>query len=158
MSNTKPDFTGMIAHLERIARMSADNLLTEGPVHVDHRLLELCADVGSRYKVAEAAYQRHRAGWKPAWEAGTEDAKAAMEKLTNDCRNANRAVSNILREAAKLRATTPAGIFAKAIAVRSSRSGAAKLGLSLAQDLLDCPGLRAALWPAGEAPTTVGGE
>jgi hypothetical protein len=56
----------------------------------------------------------------------------------------------------KMKATTAAGIYAKAAVVRASRTGAADLAMSLAQDpwtvqdLLDCPGLRASLWPAGE--------
>jgi hypothetical protein len=41
-----------------------------------------------------------------------------------------------------------AGIYAKAAVVRASKTGAADLAMSLAQDLLGCPGLRASLWPA----------
>jgi hypothetical protein len=50
----------------------------------------------------------------------------------------------------KMKATTAAGIYAKAAVVRASKTGAADLAMSLAEDLLACPGLRAALWPAGE--------
>ena len=42
------------------------------------------------------------------------------------------------------------GIYAKAAIVRASKTGAQDLAMSLAQDLLDCPGLRTSLWPAGE--------
>lgn len=59
----------------------------------------------------------------------------------------------------KMKTTTAAGIYAKAAVVRASKTGAADLAMSLAQDLLDCPGLRASLWPAGEAPAiTEGGD
>jgi hypothetical protein len=49
----------------------------------------------------------------------------------------------------KMKATTAAGIYAKAAVVRASKTGAADLAMSLAEDLLACPGLRATLWPAG---------
>ena len=55
---------------------------------------------------------------------------------------------HLTRAAAKIEARTAAGIFAKAMVVRASRSGAAGLGVSLAEDLINCPGLRASLWPA----------
>jgi len=54
----------------------------------------------------------------------------------------------MLIAAAKIKATTAAGIYAKAMAVRASKTGAANVAMSLAQDLLDAPGLRATLWPA----------
>jgi hypothetical protein len=58
----------------------------------------------------------------------------------------------------KMKATTAVGIYAKAAVVRASKTGAADLAMSLARDL-DCPGLRASLWPAGEAPAmSEGGE
>jgi hypothetical protein len=57
----------------------------------------------------------------------------------------------LTRQAAKLRATTPAGIFAKALVVRSSHTGAAVLAMSLADELIACPGLRQSLWPAETA-------
>ena len=38
-------------------------------------------------------------------------------------------------------------IYAKALVVRSSVTGAAKLAMSLAEDLVACSELRATLWP-----------
>jgi hypothetical protein len=55
--------------------------------------------------------------------------------------------SPILR-ATKLHATTPAGIFAKAVAIRSCSDQAAVLAKSMANDLLNSPELRKVLWPA----------
>jgi hypothetical protein len=55
-----------------------------------------------------------------------------------------------LSKAKKLKATTAAGIYAKALIVRSSKSGARLLAMSLADDLIACPGLRESLWSAGE--------
>ena len=48
----------------------------------------------------------------------------------------------------RLKAQTAAGIYAKAAVVKASKTGAACLARSLAEDLLACPGLREALWPA----------
>jgi hypothetical protein len=55
--------------------------------------------------------------------------------------------------AKKIKATTPAGIYAKALLVRSSRTGATELAMSLAEDMIECKALRDTLWPAqgGEA-------
>jgi hypothetical protein len=52
----------------------------------------------------------------------------------------------------KLRATTGAGIYAKALVVRSSVTGAAELAMSWAEDLVACSELRATLWPSGREP------
>ncbi|MBN8872857.1 MAG: hypothetical protein J0H67_08480 [Rhodospirillales bacterium] len=41
----------------------------------------------------------------------------------------------------KIKAQTAAGIYAKALVVVASRTGAERLARSLAQDFLDCPGL-----------------
>jgi hypothetical protein len=54
--------------------------------------------------------------------------------------------------AAELEATTHAGIYAKALIVRCSSTGASALAMSLATDLVECKGLRDVLWPAGEVP------
>ncbi len=59
-----------------------------------------------------------------------------------------KAGKNLLYWIAKKRATTPAGIYAKATVVRASKTGAAGLAMSLAADLLACEELRKALWPA----------
>jgi hypothetical protein len=50
-----------------------------------------------------------------------------------------------------MRATTPAGIYAKAMLVRFGTETAAILAMSLAEDLVECEALRLTLWPAGGA-------
>ncbi|HUW79352.1 MAG TPA: hypothetical protein VMV54_00485 [Acidocella sp.] len=57
-------------------------------------------------------------------------------------------VQTLLRGAAKIRAQTPAGVYAKAQLVSRSRSGAPMLAKSLAADMIEMPGLRRLLWPA----------
>ena len=53
----------------------------------------------------------------------------------------------------KIRAQTAAGIFAKALVVRSSRTAAPVLAMSLAEDLIANNALRASLWPAESRET-----
>ena len=61
---------------------------------------------------------------------------------------AGRRTRGPLRAVGKLRATTPAGIFAKALVIDRGTDHAAEFAKSLARDLLASPELRAALWPA----------
>jgi hypothetical protein len=67
-------------------------------------------------------------------------------------RTGEKAGKNRLYWIAKKKATTAAGIYAKATICRASATGAAGLAMSLAMslaiDLLDCEELRKSLWPA----------
>ena len=56
-------------------------------------------------------------------------------------------VVQLLRRAKKIRASTAAGVYAKALIVRASTTGAAQLAMTLAE-IIACEGLRASLWPA----------
>ncbi|HUB48362.1 MAG TPA: hypothetical protein VMB73_25580 [Acetobacteraceae bacterium] len=151
----RPDFSPAIALFRDIAAQSGDALLTEGPVNPDHKLLDLCADAlhhctaetqllevqrelfGIRFSGAQTKAQQEA--------ALRADAQAYADRLEH-----YRCAKPSLVAIAKIKATTPAGIYAKAAVVRASKTGAAGLAMSLAEDLLACPGLRALLWP-GEA-------
>lgn len=148
----KPDFTAAMAQLKRIALTSADNALTEGPVNPDRLLLDLCAETLHALVHAERAirsrdssvlHRTHTQAELSAWRA--QDAEL-MGEYHDGIKSAKPAMGRIR----KIRATTAAGIYAKAAVVRASKTGAADLAMSLAEDLLACPGLRASLWPAGE--------
>lgn len=54
----------------------------------------------------------------------------------------------LMQRAKKLHATTPAGIYGKVLLVRASRTGAAAMAMTLAEDPIACHALRASLWPA----------
>lgn len=145
---TTPTFAPAIARLREIAAQSGYALLTEGPVNPDHELLELCADalhhLGHAQKADDArrdtpygatdaehkAYHARNEGLYEEWKAGEARGKPYLPNIT------------------KLKAQTAAGIYAKAAVVKASKTGAACLARSLAEDLLACPGLREALWPA----------
>jgi hypothetical protein len=151
MSDTKPDFTGAIAQLRLIAITSADNALTEGPVNADRQLLDLCADALHALVHAERAYHSRDWACLTAKTKAEADASRArdVERMV-DYETGTKSAKPLLHRIRKLKATTAAGIYAKAAVVRASRTGAADLAMSLAADLLDCPGLRASLWPAAE--------
>lgn len=132
-----------VARLQAMAAESGDRLfLSDGPVSPDWELLDLCAEAAHQRKVTDAANEiaRSHVGWikSPALIAAREAEKVAEAKLLQ-----------LLRAIGRMKASTPAGLYAKALAVQSSATGAAVLARSLAQDFLDCKELRASLWPAG---------
>jgi hypothetical protein len=141
-----------VARLKAIAMQSADALLTEGPVHPDHELLDLRANALHHLVHAQKAWDARPEFWGLPTEAEQQAAFAESNRLPNE-RDAIEAVSKpYLLSISKLKARTAAGIYAKAMCVRASKTGAAGLAMTLAADLLDCPGLRATLWP-GEGAT-----
>jgi hypothetical protein len=128
-----------IARLRKIVAQSTVNqLLAEGSEHPDTKLLDLCAEALHLVVHAERANQarwdphKDHAEMEPLWGAylgGIQKSKPVMGRIRN------------------IPAVTAAGIYAKALVVRASGTGAEKLAMSLATDLIACPGLRASLWP-----------
>jgi hypothetical protein len=147
----KPNFSAAIAQLRHIAATSADNALTEGPVNADRLLLDLCAEALHALVHAERAY--HSRDWSHLGnqtKAESDATRAQNHDLMAEYFGGIKSAKPAMGRIRKMKATTAAGIYAKAAVVRASKTGAADLAMSLAQDLLDCPGLRAALWPARE--------
>lgn len=124
-------------------------LLADGPPHPDADLLDLCAEALHHLGHAQKAFDARRVRY---WQTGTEDERRARyaedERLLAAYHESDRAGKPAMARIAKMKATTAAGIFAKAMVVRCSKTGAAGLAMTLAEDLIACPGLRAALWPA----------
>lgn len=136
------DMAPVVERLRQIATEAGDHLLLgDGPVHPDAKLLDLCADI---------VHERKRID------------TSRNEGNSNELSAAFRRMSKLIVAAGKISARTPAGIYGKATAVQASRY-AARLGQSLAEDLLANRALRAMLWtpdaaasirsadPAGEA-------
>lgn len=155
-----PDFGPAIERLRRLVAESGDRLLlADGPPHPDAKLLELCAEAAEARKAFEQAEEERRGHYVVnghcvyPWERTTAQEHA---RLAADARmaRARRKLGHGLREATKLRATTAAGIYAKAVAVRASLTGAAYLAQSLAEDLIGNPALRGALWAHDPEPAT----
>jgi len=74
------------------------------------------------------------------------------DRLYDEWKRTERLVKSALLKLRKLSATTPAGIFAKAVVVSRTGSTAAMVAVSLANDLLASPALRQAVWPAADRP------
>ena len=146
-SETVIDFPATIARLRVIAAQAGDALLTEGPVTPDRVLLDTCADALHLFKHAQMLSEQ-RAGFFCRTSRPTEAERAAHDAIFKQERELSRRAGGMLVGIKKMRAQTPAGIYAKAMVVRCSVSGAAHLAKSLAEDLLACEGLRATLWPS----------
>jgi hypothetical protein len=149
-SKNIPDFRATIAGLRAIVAASGNARLTEGPVNPDDRLLELCADALFHLSHAQKSYDARDRAWLYLQGQEREAAIARDDRLFEEFNEGERVGKPTLNSITKIKATTAAGIYAKAAVVRASKTGAACLARSLATDLLDCPGLRAGIWPATE--------
>ena len=147
-----PAVPAAIALFRRIAESSADALLAEGEVNLDHRLLALCADALDHLTAARRAYEArdHRGHAPPVGSAAWRRWRANDDTLMDVVEEGRRVARPILRAIGKLTARTPAGIYAKAQVCNASRTGAPLLAKSLAADLLACHALRSVLWPADQ--------
>jgi hypothetical protein len=143
-----PTLQPTIDRLKAIAAASADALLTEGPVHPDAALLDLCGEVLRLERLKEAAWQEERTAYGAVVLRHTKENDEKWRALSAERLSLTNKISSVLRGAKKLRATTPAGVYAKALMVRASQTGAAEFSMSLAADLIACEGLRQSLWPA----------
>jgi hypothetical protein len=134
MSAVAPeDFSAVIDRFREIATASADALVADGPVSPDHELLDVCAEALALFRDSAALdAQRQRQVMTP-W---TDATRKRDWELCEQSHEANRAASGKLRRIRNLRAVTPAGIYAKALVVRQSKTGAVDLARSLAEDLV----------------------
>jgi hypothetical protein len=78
------------------------------------------------------------------------NANGPWQQSLRDDDGYRKSAQSYLRKAAKIPAKTPAGIYAKAMVARCTRTGAAGLAMSMAEDFLNIPMLRAGLWPNEE--------
>jgi hypothetical protein len=143
-----PESSPAIARLREIAAAARGQSLSgDGPPHSDAELLELCAEISHQRKVADAAWRRFAEDSLSLW-----CSSARADALHSASRKETQHLDFLLREAGKLRATTGAGIYAKALVVTRLRSGGLSLCRSLAEDLIANPIVRAALWGAEPDP------
>ena len=149
-SAVHPTHAHIIERMRQIAARSGDNLLlADGPPHPDAALLDLCSEALHWHRQAADAKSAHHAYKEAvAGQAWTDADRASSHELYLAWDALEHKVTLLLSRARKLRATTPAGIYAKALIVSVSRSGAPLLSMSLAQDLIASPAIRASLWPA----------
>jgi hypothetical protein len=132
-----PDAMALLQMLaSSIAERGADPQVVP---HPDQELLGLCDLIVMLRKQEERLTDTCR-----ATVPGTPEHRVAYEAV----KAVGRRVRSPLLRAGKLRARTCTGIYAKAFATRSVGVTAGFLGKSLAEDLLECAELRAALLPA----------
>jgi hypothetical protein len=149
-----PDVQPTIDRLKAIAAAAGDHLLlADGPANPDIKLLDLCAEALHHLTAAETAYQSRPWRKRKPGEEWTPELAAHDQELMATCYRHRGQACSCLTQAKKLRAHTAAGIYAKALCVRASVTGAAQFAMSLAEDLVNNPTLRAALWAADARPT-----
>jgi len=139
------EFASTIAQLKAIADRSHDAALTEGEVNRDRHLLDLCSDALHALKHAEKIHKE----WRSLWDSDRplkDETRARCEALHAEQNSLENQAKQIMYRAKKMPAKTPAGIYAKAMLVRASVTGAAHLAMSLAEDMVNCKELRAVLW------------
>lgn len=147
-----PDFSATMTRMRELAAQSGDALLlANGPVQPDAALLDLCAEALHLHRAAaaaETAFCEHRDSTFARCRQWTDAECAESDALAAEWSRAEKRMAPVLNRAKKIQATTPAGIYAKAQVVALSKTGALKLAMSLAADLLASPAIRAAIWPA----------
>jgi hypothetical protein len=140
---------GTITRLRTIARESADNLiLADGPVHPDHTLIDLCGE--ALYLISKADKMRDGLMFHSD-DPYTDAMRHADHLLSGAAASFVQQAKPLMKRIAKIPAQSAAGIYAKALVVQSSRTGAEALARTLAADLVACPGLRECLWPEAGA-------
>lgn len=128
-----------VDRLKQIAGDAMDHLiLSDGPPQPDYALLDLCGDLLHLLKHANAAREACR-------NMSYRDPK--KDEARDEARALDGQISSLTSKARKLRATTAAGIYAKALVMRASPTGMPQLATSLAEDLVSSPNLRASIWP-----------
>jgi hypothetical protein len=136
---TALSISATIDRLKQIVAEAGDHLLLgDGPPQPDHELLDICADL--------LHMQKHAAAARKIWfDDRSGNPKAPAARAEADILDGQ--IASLVSKARKLKATTAAGVYAKALVMRASRSGMPQLALSLANDLVDVPSLRASIWP-----------
>jgi hypothetical protein len=136
------DYAPIVARLRDLARTAADSgKHQKAPANPDAELLELCSlvmDLRAEHdSIDREARKMPRAFMtNPAFAAEMKKKDALVAKWRSP-----------LARVSKFEAKTAAGVYAKAHILRMSLGCAPRLAQSLADDLVNCEGLRAQLWP-----------
>lgn len=145
-----PELQPIVDRFKQIAAEAGDHqLLGDGPPHPDAELLDLCGEALHFRRIsAEAEAEWH--AFPGAYSEPRPSAQAIQraQAAYDEWQEAKNRAVNLAKRASKFRATTAAGIYAKALLVRTAVSVAAVLATSLAEDLVSNPALRASLWAA----------
>ena len=130
------DLAAVVDRLRNIATTSCTSLLVaDGPPQPDFRLLDLCAE-GLH---AARQHDRCKTARDELWSNGrswTDRDRDHHAMIMDEETEWEHAIIKAARAAAKIKATTPPGIYAKALLVRSSATGAAVLSYPSGEDRL----------------------
>lgn len=126
LPDRQPDFTDIIRGLAPLS-----------PPHPDAELLDACA----RAFEYDRAIERIRETM-----ARCSDREYARQRRLLDAMHGHQRV--VAGEIRKTPATTPAGLYAKALFLERTQAPSSRLSKSFAREFRECPGLRALLWPA----------
>ena len=146
--------------IDRLKAMVADAgdrlLLSDGPPHPDHCLLDACADALRIMREVKELRQQDRALFSFGGGDFAQLPVAEQERRREQSKDnlqqigvLDGALRSVLSIARKQPATTAAGVYAKALVCKTSQTGAAVLAMTLAEDLIATPAIRASIWPAG---------
>ena len=137
---TEPMGSEAVAMLREIARSAAEvGADPSAPPIPDGELLSLCDQIVTCKRHVQQLWEAYRQ--EPR---GTREINEFWRQQIHDAELAGRP---LLVRAGKIRAAGPAGIYAKAMAVRHAGAQAGGLAKSLANDLLACAALRGILCP-----------
>jgi hypothetical protein len=103
-----------IAVLREIAALSQDHLVTEGPVHPDHRLLALCAEALHISRQAQG-FREIRGCELNLGRPLTPEERIHRDVAFDNERALTVCAATLIKRASKIPATSTAGIFAKAL-------------------------------------------
>jgi hypothetical protein len=144
------EFPAAIERIREIAETPGGEV-TDRPdgVNPDKQLLEACAAALALQRLAASLLAENRNAIDGLFGTGLwcDEIRSHCDDRSRRLRRANRDAGSILRAAGKVPARTPAGIYAKALCVRESATGAAVLARSLAADLIANDVLRRLVWP-----------
>jgi hypothetical protein len=141
-SKPHPAIEREIARLREMVAENTDSLIFGGgSSHPDAALFDVCAEALHLLAHSEAARDA-------AFACSRTRDDQKYDRLWEEYVSGVKKATPLLSRIHKLRAVTGAGIYAKALVVRASRTGCPKLAKSMAEDLIACAGLRAMLWPA----------
>jgi hypothetical protein len=156
MSAVEPSLPGgefgpVIERMRELAALPGDPEGNEVPSS-DDELLILCAEVLELHRKE----QRHRAEHEGIFQRPrglifcppSEAELLQNRQMLDKWQATGRQVAVLSKRAAKIKAVTGAGVYAKAMIIAASRTGATVLAMSLARDLMASPRIRAAIWPA----------
>ena len=143
-----------IARLREIVTNSSDAMIFGGgEITPDEALLDICAEALHLFSEARKIRAEAELAYvdldKMDWQSRQDSpADRKWRQLNDDAYEATLKAKPLLRRLAKLRAITAAGIYAKALVVQASVTGAAGLAKSMAEDFIANKELRASIWPA----------